>query len=90
MCGYADMLGHMRTTMNLPDDLYRALRVHAAERGVTATSVMEQALRDLLAGDERSTYRVRPLETFRPGHFPDIDDNASLRDQMDADEHAAS
>ena len=35
----------MRTTLNINDDLYREVKVEAARRGVSTTSVIEEALR---------------------------------------------
>lgn len=77
----------MRTTMNLPDDLYRAARIRAAEEGRTVTSLLEQALRALL--DEHETpakpYRVTPLTMGMPGDPPfDLDDNSAILDYLDA------
>lgn len=43
------MLPHMRTTLNLSDELYRAVKVRAATDGRTVTSVVEEALRTMLA-----------------------------------------
>jgi plasmid stability protein len=77
----------MRTTMNLPDDLYRAARVRAAEEGRTVTSLLEEALRALLASPasaETIPYRVQPLTT-RPGVIPfDVADNAATLDYLDS------
>ena len=38
----------MRTTLNINDELYREVKVEAARRGVSTTSVIEQALRAAL------------------------------------------
>lgn len=82
----------MRTTMNLPDDLYRAARVRAAEEGRTVTSLLEEALRALL---ERSTpapepYRVTPIPMGLPGEPPfDIADNSAVLDYLDAHDDRA-
>lgn len=38
----------VRTTLNFDDDLYRELKVAAAEQGVSATSLIEAAVRDAL------------------------------------------
>ncbi|WP_298329486.1 ribbon-helix-helix protein, CopG family [Haloactinopolyspora sp.] len=79
----------MRTTVNLPDELYRAVRVKAAEEGRTVTSILEEALRKVLAeaADERSAYRVRPLkgDTTAADDLP-LDDNAAMRDLMEDDD----
>lgn len=79
----------MRTTVILPDDLYGELRRVAAEDGRTMTSVLEDALRELLrdraAWASRPAYEIRPLpggRGLRPG--VDLDDGAALADVMDA------
>ena len=43
----------MRTTVRLPDDLYRALRMRAAESGRTMAAVLVAALRRGLDGDRK-------------------------------------
>lgn len=74
----------MRTTINLPDELYRATRRRAAEEGRTVTSVLEEALRRFLAEDERVTgYRVQPLSGPPVPAGVVIDDNTAVRDLMD-------
>lgn len=78
------MLICMRTTINLPDELYRATRVRAAEEGRTVTSVLEEALRRFLADDERGrSYQVRPLSGAAIPAGLAVDDNAAVRDLMD-------
>lgn len=49
----------MRTTLNISDDLYTAVKVEAARRGETVTSVIEEAMRQLLAKSE-----MRPESSF--------------------------
>jgi hypothetical protein len=79
----------MRTTVRLPDDLYRRVRVTAAEEGQTVTSFLERALREALdrRHDEpdRPVYRVEPFHggLLNPG--VDLDDNSALEDVMGAD-----
>lgn len=74
----------MRTTINLPDELYRDVRVKAAREDRTVTSVLEEALRRFLADDRPKTaYRVRELSGAPVPAGVDIDDNAALRDVMD-------
>ena len=83
------MLLHMRTTLNLPDELYRAARVRAAQDGRTVTSVMEQALRAFLDehAPEPKPYRVKPLKMGMPGELMiDIDNNAAVREFLDAED----
>lgn len=82
------MLLCMRTTVNLPDELYRAVRVRAAQEGRTVTSLLEEALRKALDdGDaDGGEYRVRPLSGADLDARLPVDDNAALRDLMDAAE----
>lgn len=82
------MLRCMRTTVRLPDDLYRRAKARAAESGVTFTQLIEDALRAILsrdqAGEGPATYEVRPLPAGRgvqPG--VDLSDQAGLLDLMD-------
>lgn len=75
----------MRTTVILPDGLYRAARIKAAQEGRTFTSLLEEALRSLLNDQPTggTPYRVRPLSGADvPADLP-LDDNAALRDLMD-------
>lgn len=44
------MLEHMRTTLNIQDDLMRRVKKRAAETGTTITEVVEDALRAAVAG----------------------------------------
>lgn len=80
----------MRTTINLPDALIRQVKDHAKDSGRTVTSVVEQALMDLL---ERSR-RTRDVDDFEPFDLPtygrpggvvhvDLSDNEAVRDAMD-------
>lgn len=79
---------HMRTTVRLPDDLYRRAKARAAESGVTFTQLLEDALRVVLSRDQaaepRTVYEVRPLPRGR-GVQPGVDltDQAGLLDLMD-------
>lgn len=88
MC-VARMLTHMRTTMNVPDALMAQVKEHARRSGRTVTSVVEEALMDLLerAGREPDG-EVEPFElpTYgQPGGviLVDLADNAAVRDAMD-------
>ncbi|MFC8192962.1 type II toxin-antitoxin system VapB family antitoxin [Cellulomonas sp. NPDC057328] len=79
----------MRTTLNIPDDLYREVRTTAAATGRTVTSVVEEALRAALArhraeqAGARAPYVVAPSGTggLLPG--VDLDDSAALLDAME-------
>ena len=76
----------MRTTINLPDELLRALKKQAAEQGTTVTALIEDSLRVSLAGKHpRGRARRVRLKTYgRGGLLPgvDLDDAASLLDLM--------
>lgn len=73
--------------MNLPDGLMEQVKARAAASGRTATSVVEEALRLLLAEhlDER---RRRPMPTYGApgtnGALVDLSDNVAVRDALDA------
>lgn len=81
------MLICMRTTILLPDELYDAVRQHAAQERRTITSVIEEALRASLrahaAADQRPAFSVDVIQGrgLQPG--VDLDDNAALADVMD-------
>lgn len=80
----------MRTTIMLPDDLYRDVRASAAGQGRTVTSFVEEALRaELRRLDERPAREPYVIEPFHgDGLMPgvDLDDNSALLDLMDADD----
>lgn len=76
----------MRTTLNLDDELMRALRRRAAETGRTMTDLMEEALRALLApqpapSEAREFKWVTCRGKLRPG--VDLADRDSLLDVME-------
>lgn len=85
------MLSHMRTTLNLHDDLYRAVKVRAATDGRTVTSVVEEALRTLLdehlVEPEPFVLRALPLRPGDDDELPplpfDLADNSSVLDHLD-------
>lgn len=83
------MLLHMRTTLNLPDELYRCARVRAAEEGRTVTSVMEEALRSFLKITEREPqpFVLKTLPARANAAKPvDVGDNAAIRELLDAED----
>lgn len=86
------MLICMRTTLNLNDDLVRQAKQRAAAEDRTLTSVIEDALRRLLAEDARQTealYLV-PVGGGPRGVLPGVDlsDPRALRDLMDEEDIA--
>ena len=81
------MLIHMRTTINLPDPLYRDLKRFAADQGRTVTDVIHDAVSEtLLRHTQRAAREPVVLPTFKgSGLMPgvNLDDNSGLRDLMD-------
>jgi len=76
----------MRTTIRLDDQLLAETKQLAARTGKTLTSVIEDALRQMLARQHRATAR-RPVRLptasghgLQPG--VDLDDSAALLDSM--------
>ena len=49
----------MKTTLNLDDELLRRAKRLAAERGVTLTSIFEEALRRLVDAKPKAGFRLR-------------------------------
>ncbi len=79
----------MRTTVRLDDDLFRRVRRFAAETCRTLTEVMEDALGEMLGRHSGKLREDVSLPTFDGGRVlpaVDLDDNAALRDLMDASE----
>ncbi len=59
------MLVCMRTTINLPDALATEAKARAATEGRTFTSLVEEGLRSVLAGDQgEPSGSVEPLPAF--------------------------
>ncbi len=74
--------------MNLPDSLMERVRRRAEEEGRTVTSLMEEALRDLVDKHRESQPEGQPLPTWSaPGQrmLVDIDDKEALWKVLDAD-----
>ena len=91
MTWYAGMLICVRTTLNIPDELYRDVRVRAAQDGRTVTSLVEEALRAALAEHQepRAPFVLRALP-LREGDADDVPappfdtcDNSAVRDYLD-------
>ena len=82
----------MKATMNLDDQLYRRVKVRAAEQGRTVTSLVEQALEALLSRPSASagpppTRFVMPVLPSAGGLRPGVDltSNSAVQDLMDAE-----
>lgn len=81
----------MRTTVRIDDDLLAEVKQVAARSRRSVNSVMEDALREMLARRRQREHKPTTLTTFR-GNGPrpgvDLDDTAALYDLMDAADEA--
>jgi len=75
----------MRTTLNLDDHLLRSAKKEAAERGVTLTSLIEDALRATLAPRPAPPdFRLRlPVVRGRREPAIDVSDRDALYDVLE-------
>ncbi|MBI2058867.1 MAG: hypothetical protein HYT87_03775 [Nitrospirae bacterium] len=77
----------MRTTIRLDDDLHCQAKAYAAKHGLTLTSLIANALREMMANRGNPEPRMRThLPVFRGGGLMpgvDLDDNAALLDLME-------
>ena len=75
----------MRTTITVDDEIYRRAKAHAAVTGQTVGSVVEDALRDLLARMEAPRPHLVDLPAFEVGFLPGVDynDDSALLELMD-------
>ncbi len=77
----------VRTTANLPDALFLEVKKLAAQRATTVTSLLEEALRDLLVKEQNVRPR-RPLPTDGEPNgrlLVDLLDKEALAAALDAD-----
>jgi hypothetical protein len=76
----------MRTTLDLNDDIMRAVKRYAAESGRTVSSLVESALRELLAQVVRKDrpYKLKWV-VVRSGAQPGVDltDRDALLNRME-------
>lgn len=69
----------MRTTLNIDGELYTRVKVEAARRGETVTSLIEDALRRALSGAMAGSAREFPVSTRSGGLRPGVDlDDAAM------------
>jgi hypothetical protein len=77
----------MRTTINLPDDLILQAKKAALESDTTLTEIIENALREALAGRRRkkASRQIKIIPSGSGGLQPgvDLDDTSALLDIMD-------
>ena len=82
-----DMLRHMRTTINLPDELVLQAKKAALEADTTLTEIIGNALREALARrrHKKPQSEFKLVTSGRGGLQPgvDLDDTSSLLDLMD-------
>lgn len=78
----------MRTTLEISDDVYREVKSMAALAGTTVTSLVEQALRDLISGARPSPIPpIPPIPPSLPRSYGnggeqtgiDLSDNKAIR-----------
>lgn len=85
----ADTLAHMRTTIDLDDDLLREAKAAAAADGRTLKSLVEESLRARLAQASGADDLVAlPVHTPSAGGLRagvDLGDNVSLRRLLDGE-----
>jgi hypothetical protein len=76
----------MRTTLNLDDELMRTVKRIAADTGRTITSLVEEALRELVRRERGSSAKERlQWKVVKGGAQPgvDLDDRDALIDRME-------
>lgn len=81
-----DMVLCMKTTLNLDDELVKAVKKEAADSDRTMTEVIEQSLRETLLRPTkpRKPYRLKlPVVRGRRPPAVDINDRKALYDFMD-------
>ena len=79
------MVCHMKTTLNIDDQVMRDLKTEAARRGTTMSRLVETALRQLLKPEPYAP-DLPPLPTFRGGReLVDVSDREALYRVVDQD-----
>lgn len=76
----------VRTTINIPSELYRDAKASAARRSQSVSKLIEDAVRAALRADDSGTTELSPLVVFGEGWVrPGIDlaDNSALLDVLD-------
>lgn len=80
------MVSHMKTTLNIDDQVMRDLKAEAARRGTTMSELVESALRRLLEPLPHES-ELPPLPTFHSGgHLVDITDRDALYRVFDGED----
>ena len=80
------MLKHMRTTINLPDDLILQAKKAALDTGTTLTEIIANALREALVKrrSKKARREFKVITSGSGGLLPgvDLDDTSALLDIM--------
>lgn len=81
------MVFHMKTTLNIDDNVMQRLREAAARQGRTMSELVEAGLRRVLDEVEEGADQVRePLPQWRSGGaYVDVADREALQDRMERD-----
>ena len=78
-----NLVNHMKTTLNIDDQLMAKVKQEAARQGRTMSEFIESALRLALQAN-RKQVRQTALPTFRGGAFRvNVADNDALQDFME-------
>src|SRR5688572_11653242 len=84
---WSDRYGYLvvKTTLNLDDQIFRAAKKLAAERGVTLTHVVEEALRAAVTEPKpKKQYRLRMVTVKGPRPLPvNVADRNALYEWME-------
>jgi hypothetical protein len=79
------MVFHMKTTLNISDEIMRRVKEAAVRSKTTMSAYIEGALRMQLDRAEQPT-ELPPLPRFHSGgYLVDISDGRALRDLLDAE-----
>jgi hypothetical protein len=80
------MVFHMKTTLVIPDPIFRDLKQQAAKRGATMSELVAELLRKGLA-DRPKRARLPPLPSFKMGWPPKVNivDREALYDFLEAE-----
>ena len=70
---------HKNVTLSLPETLLRRFRVYAASRNQSMTSLMAEAIRNMMEQDQQATTRNRQRFLDRIRHAPDRGTGGRLR-----------
>lgn len=80
-------LDHMKTTVNLDDELLRAAKRRAAARGTTLTAIIEESLREALTAKPTAPYSfAMPVIDGGAPPLIDVANRRTIYDVLDTDE----